>query len=155
MILTKGSKAPNFSLPDQNGKLTSLSEFLGKWVLLYFYPRDLTPGCTTEACSIRDLWDEFKKFNAIVLGVSTDSVKSHKKFETVHKLPFTILADEEKEVVKKYGVWGQKKFIGKTFDGTFRTSFLINPNGDIEKVYENVKPAEHATAVLADLKSLV
>lgn len=146
-----GQEAPTFMLPDQNGTMHSLSSYMGKWVLLYFYPKDDTPGCTIEACVIRDQFKDFERINAVILGVSTDSVQSHKKFSDTYKLPFTLLADEYKEVVGQYGVFGEKKFMGKTYIGTSRTSFLINPSGKIMKVYEKVKPEEHATEVLNDL----
>lgn len=149
-----GSAAPTFSLPDQTGKIHSLADYAGKWVLLYFYPKDDTPGCTTEACSIRDNWPKFKKAGVVVLGVSVDPVKSHAKFAEKYELPFTLLADEKKELVKAYGVWGQKKFMGRDYMGTFRTSFLIGPDGKIAKVYEDVKPADHAEEVLADVKAM-
>lgn len=153
-ILEVGTKAPSFELPDQDGALHKLSDYLGKWVLLYFYPKDDTPGCTIEACTIRDQFQDFQKIDAVVLGVSTDSVKSHKKFAATFSLPFTLLADENKEVVGQYGVFGEKKFMGKTYMGTNRTSFLIDREGVIAKVYEKVKPPEHAIEVLADLHTL-
>ncbi len=146
------SKAPTFTLPDQEGKMHSLSDYAGKWVLLYFYPKDDTPGCTKEACAIRDSWAEFKKLNAVVLGVSADAVKSHAKFVKKYELPFTILADEDKTVVNAYGVWGEKKFMGRSYQGIHRVSFLIDPKGNIAKVYEAVKPAIHAEEVLLDLE---
>jgi peroxiredoxin Q/BCP len=149
-----GKKAPAFTLPDQDGKIHSLKDYAGKWVLIYFYPKDDTPGCTIEACTIRDQFKDFKKIGAVVLGVSTDSVKSHKKFADAYELPFTLLADENKEMVGEYGVWGEKKFMGRTYMGTARTSFLINPEGKVAKVYENVKPPVHAAEVIADLKRL-
>lgn len=139
MKLKVGQKAPEFLLPDQDGKIHKLSDFLGKWVLLYFYPKDDTPGCTIEACSIRDSFVHFKKMKTIVLGVSADSVKSHKKFEERYKLPFPLLSDESKKTIKAYGV------------GIKRMSFLINPEGKISKIYEDVKPAAHAGEVLAHL----
>ncbi|MBI2550931.1 thioredoxin-dependent thiol peroxidase [Candidatus Uhrbacteria bacterium] len=152
MSLPIGSKAPAFFLPDHNGTIHSLADYQGKWVLLYFYPKDDTPGCTTEACAIRDEWKSFKKAGIVVLGVSKDSVKSHKKFVEKFDLPFTILADEEKEVIRKYKAWGEKKFMGRIYEGIMRWSYLIDPDGRIAKVYENVKPAEHAGEVLADVK---
>ncbi len=145
-------KAPDFTLPDQDGNVHSLSDYKGKKVLLYFYPKDDTPGCTTEACTIRDSYKDFEKMGLVVLGVSVDSVKSHKKFETKYKLPFTLLSDEKKEVMEKYGVWGKKKFMGREYEGTNRISFLIGEDGKILKVYETVKPAEHAGEVLSDAK---
>lgn len=151
---TVGQQAPEFTLPDQDGAKHALSSYLGKWVLLYFYPKDDTPGCTIEACTIRDQFKDFQKINAVVLGVSTDSVASHKKFALAYELPFTLLADENKEVVGQYGVFGEKKFMGRTYMGTSRTSFLIDPSGKVAKVYEKVKPELHAAEVLADLAIL-
>lgn len=149
-----GTQAPAFTLPDQEGKEHSLSGYKGRWVLLYFYPKDDTPGCTIEACAIRDQFKDFTKIGAVVLGVSTDSVASHKKFANAYKLPFTLLADVTKEVVGRYGVFGEKKFMGRTYLGTMRTSFLIDPKGKIVKVYEKVKPEIHAAEVIVDLKAL-
>jgi len=149
-----GSKAPEFTLPDQNGEGHSLKEYKGRWILIYFYPKDDTPGCTIEACTIRDQFKDFKKIGAEVIGVSTDSVKSHKKFADSYELPFTLLADENKEVVGEYGVFGEKKFMGRTYMGTKRMSFLVDPKGKIAKVYEKVKPLTHAAEVIADLKTL-
>lgn len=152
---TLGTQAPAFSLFDQDGKNHALSDYAGKWVLLYFYPKDDTPGCTIEACTIRDQFKDFNAIGAVVLGVSTDSVASHKKFATAYELPFTLLADVNKEVVGQYGVFGEKKFMGKVYMGTSRTSFLIDPSGKIAKVYEKVKPEVHAAEVISDLKALV
>ncbi len=148
MKLKIGDLAPDFELPDQNGKNHSLKYHRGQWILVYFYPKDDTPGCTKEACSIRDNFPHFKKSKIEVFGVSVDSVKSHEKFSEKYKLPFTLLADENKEVVKEYGVWGKKKFMGKEYEGTSRTSFLIDPKGKIAKIYEDVKPEIHAEEVL-------
>lgn len=153
-MLKVGEKAPEFSLPDQDGKSHSLADYRGQWVLLYFYPKDDTPGCTKQACAIRDSLPSFKQLSAVVFGISVDSVASHRKFADKYELPFTLLADENKEVVTMYGVWGKKKMMGKEFDGTIRTSFLINPDGIIEKVYEKVDPEGHADMVLADLQKL-
>ncbi|MSR87672.1 MAG: thioredoxin-dependent thiol peroxidase [Candidatus Zambryskibacteria bacterium] len=152
MTIRVGLKAPDFSLPDQNGKVHKLSTYKGKWVLLYFYPKDDTPGCTIEACTIRDQFQDFKKIKAVVLGVSKDSVESHKKFADTYKLPFTILSDEDKKIIKKYGVWGEKILYGKKYVGVNRTSFLIGPDGKVKKVYQNVKPPKHAEEVLRDIK---
>lgn len=146
------SKAPDFSLPDQTGKMHSLAEYKGRWVLLYFYPKDDTTGCTKEACAFRDAWAEFGKLNAVVLGISIDTVKSHDKFAKKYKLPFTILSDEKKEAVEAYGVWDEKSMYGRTYMGTLRTSFLIDPQGKIVKIYEKVKPEIHAEEVLMDLE---
>jgi len=154
MKLKIGDKAPQFLLTDQNGKEHRLSDYEGKWVLLYFYPKDDTPGCTKEACTIRDNYSDFKKNKVVVLGVSTDSVTKHKKFEEKYSLPFTLLSDEEKKVVNLYGVWGKKKFMGKEYMGTNRNSFLIDTSQNIVKIYEKVKPTEHAQEVLRDIKEL-
>lgn len=151
MKLVLKALAPNFTLADQDGKTHSLSDYKNSWVLLYFYPKDDTPGCTKEACAIRDNFPAFKKLKIQIFGISVDSVKSHKKFAEKYKLPFTLLADENKEVVKKYGVWAKKKFMGREYMGTLRTSFLINPKGKIAKIYESVKPDIHAEEVLKDL----
>lgn len=151
IALNIGNRAPEFWLADHTGKTHSLKEYRGKWVLLYFYPKDNTPGCTKEACGVRDLWSEFKKKDTVVLGVSTDTVLSHMKFRGKYQLPFALLADEKKVVVQKYGVWGEKKFMGRTYQGIKRTSFLIDPKGVIVKIYENVKPPTHAREVLDDI----
>jgi peroxiredoxin Q/BCP len=153
-MLQINEKALDFTLNDQNNQPHSLRDYKGKWVLLYFYPKDDTAGCTAEACSLRDNLPDFKSIDVTVLGVSTDTVDSHKNFANKYGLNFTILADPDKEVVNLYDVWGEKKFMGKTYMGTKRTSFLINPAGEIAKVYENVKPKEHAQEVLKDLKEL-
>jgi peroxiredoxin Q/BCP len=149
--LKVGIKAPEFDLPDQNGEMHSLKDYAGQWVLLYFYPKDDTPGCTAEACALRDNLPKFKKLKAQVFGVSTDSVKSHRKFADKFELPFTLLSDESKELVKAYDVYHPKKFMGREFLGTMRESFLIDDKGNIAKIYEGVKPADHADEVLADL----
>ena len=148
------TEAPDFTLPDEDGKLHTLSDYRGKWVLLYFYPKDDTTGCTKEACAIRDEFPRFNLVNATVLGVSVDSSASHKKFKAKYNLPFTLLADTEKKVVQLYGVWAKKQFMGREYDGTLRTSFLIDPLGYIEKIYEDVKPEIHAGEVLKDLQKL-
>lgn len=153
-MLKPGDKAPKFSLPDQDGKIRSLADYAGKWVLLYFYPKDDTPGCTTEACTFRDNLPKFKKGKVEVLGASIDPVKSHAKFVTKFKLPFTLLSDTEKTLVNDYGVWKKKKFMGREYMGIVRWSFLIDPTGRIAKIYENVKPAEHPAEVLADVITL-
>ncbi len=148
-----GQSAPDFTLPDQDGKPRTLSDYRGKHVLLYFYPKDDTTGCTREACAIRDAHPDFKKLDAVVFGISADSVASHKKFAEKYGLPFTLLADVEKKAIQAYGVWGRKKFMGREYDGIFRTSFLIDPDGTIKHVYEKVKPLTHAAEVLIDLKA--
>ena len=149
-----GQKAPAFTLPDQAGTEHSLKDYAGSWVLLYFYPKDDTPGCTKEACSFRDNLPKFKKVDAKIFGISVDSVKKHAKFAEKYELPFTLLADEEKTMVTDYAVWGKKKFMGREYMGTMRQSFLIDPKGKIAKIYETVKPEEHAAEVLLDLKAL-
>lgn len=154
MFPKKGTKAKNFTLPDQAGKLHTLKDYMGKWVVLYFYPKDDTPGCAVEACQFRDNFPKFKRSKAVVLGVSADAVKKHAKFVTKYELPFTLLADEEKKVVELYGVWAKKKFMGREYMGILRTSFLITPDGKIAKVYEDVKPSEHSLEVLRDIKEL-
>lgn len=146
--------APDFEAKDQDGKIHKLSDYKGKWVLIYFYPKDDTSGCTKEACVIRDMTPDFKKLDLTVLGVSKDSVRSHKRFEKKYDLPFTLLSDEDKEILNKYGVWAEKKFMGRVYMGTLRQSFLIDPKGKIAKVYENVKPETHAEEILEDLKTL-
>ncbi len=148
------TKAPDFTLLDQNEKSHTLSAYRGKWVLIYFYPKDDTPGCTKEACVLRDAFPAFEKLDVVILGISADTERSHKKFEEKYKLPFTLLADTEKTVVNAYGVWAPKKFMGREFVGILRTSFLIDPKGTIVKVYEKVKPELHAEEVLADLQAL-
>ncbi len=153
-MLTVGDKAPNFRLPDQDGAEHTLGEVKGQWALVYFYPKDDTPGCTKEACGIRDAFPKFKKLGLTVFGVSVDSVKKHAKFVEKYQLPFILLADEGKEMVEAYGVWGKKKFMGREYMGTNRVSFLIDPKGKIAKVYPQVKPEAHADEVLADVRAL-
>jgi len=149
-----GDRAPQFALADKKNKIHKLSDYAGSWVLIYFYPKDFTPGCTSQACSLRDSFPNFKSLNIKVLGISTDSVESHRQFSEKYKLPFTILSDSGKKAVNLYGVWGLKKFLGREFWGTKRTSFLINPEGKIVKIYEGVKPATHAQEVLKDLQEI-
>lgn len=145
-------KAIDFSLPDQNGKIHQLSNYKGKWVVLYFYPKDYTPGCTKEACGFRDEIAELKKLDVVVLGISADSVSSHKKFSEKYHLNFPLLSDEKKEVIKKYGAWGKKKFLGKEFEGILRITYLINPQSDIVKKFEKVKPNIHAKEIIEEIK---
>jgi peroxiredoxin Q/BCP len=149
--LKEGDQAPEFSAVTSGGGRTSLADLKGRNVILYFYPRDDTPGCTKEACAFRDHFADFKKKGAVVLGVSTDSAKSHDKFIAKYKLPFTLLADDEKKIVEAYGVWGEKSFLGKKYLGTHRVTFLIGPDGRIKKIWPKVKPEEHAQEVLAGL----
>jgi len=148
-------KASNFSLPDQDGTIHELSDYSGKWVVLYFYPKDDTPGCTKEACSFRDASQEFRDRGVVVLGVSKDSVASHKKFSEKYHLNFPILSDEDKRVIKAYKAWGMKKFMGKEFEGIIRTTYLINPEGEIAKIYPKVNPLIHAGEVLKDIEEYV
>ena len=147
-------KAFDFSLPDQNGEVHRLSDYRGKIVVLYFYPKDDTPGCTVEACSFRDNQEIFKENGVVILGVSKDTVVSHKKFAQKHNLRFTIFSDVEKKVIKKYKAWGTKKFLGKTFDGTLRKTYLIDKESNIFKVYDNVNPLTHAAEILKDKESI-
>ena len=149
--LLVGDKAPTFTVATSGGGKISLADYLGKNVILYFYPRDDTPGCTKEACAFRDGFADFKKKGAVIFGVSPDSVKSHDKFVEKFKLPFTLLADEDKKIVEAYGVWGEKSFMGKKYLGVSRVTFLIGPDGRIKKIWPTVKPEEHAAEVLAAL----
>ncbi len=149
--LKEGDVAPKFTVATSGGGKISLADYLGKNVILYFYPKDDTPGCTKEACAFRDNFSDFKKTGAVVLGVSPDSVKSHDKFVEKFKLPFTLLADEDKKIVEAYGVWGEKSFMGRKYMGTNRVTFLIGPDGKIKKIWPEVKPEEHAAEVLTAL----
>jgi peroxiredoxin Q/BCP len=147
--LKAGDVAPAFTAPANGGSRVSLADFKGKHVVLYFYPRDDTPGCTKEACAFRDQYAAIQGKGAVVLGVSTDPVKSHDKFVSKFKLPFPLLADEDRRIIEAYGVWGQKSFLGRKYMGTYRVTFLIGPDGRIQKIWPAVKPAEHAAEVLA------
>jgi len=151
--LKKGDPAPDFTAPTNGDGRIALSDFKGKHVILYFYPKDDTPGCTKEACAFRDSFAAFKKKGAAVLGVSVDSVKSHDKFAEKFKLPFTLVSDEEKKIVQAYGVWGEKSFMGRKYLGTHRVTFLIGPDGRIKNIWPKVKPDEHAEEVLAALSA--
>jgi thioredoxin-dependent peroxiredoxin len=151
MLIKENSIAPDFILPDENGTSHTLSEYRGKSVILYFYPADDTSGCTTEACNFRDDYSAYEKAGVVILGVSPDSSSSHLKFKAKYHLPFTLLADENRLVCQLYGVWGVKTSYGRQHEGVFRTTFLISPDGKIKKVFENVKPAEHSSEVLAAL----
>src|SRR5438132_6495841 len=150
--LKEGDEAPAFTATTNVGGTISLSDFKGRNVILYFYPKDDTPGCTKEACAFRDDFAAFKKKGAVVLGVSVDSVKSHDKFAEKFKLPFTLVSDEDKKIVQAYGVWGEKSFMGRTYLGTHRVTFLIGPDGRIKRIWPQVKPEEHAEEVLAALE---
>ncbi len=151
LTLKEGDKAPSFTAATSGGGKISLADCKGQNVVLYFYPRDDTPGCTKEACSFRDNFAEFKRRGVVVLGVSTDPVKSHDKFTEKFKLPFTLLADDDKKIVQAYGVWGEKKFMGRKHMGTHRVTFLIGEDGKIKKIWPKVKPDEHVAEVLAVL----
>lgn len=146
--ISEGSKAPGFTAKDQNGKTVSLSDYKGKKVALYFYPKDNTPTCTTQACNLRDNFSLLKKKGIAVIGVSIDEEKSHKKFEQKFDLPFTLLADPGHDIVEAYGVWGWKKFMGREFMGVHRTTFLINEKGIVEHIIEKVKSKEHTAQIL-------
>lgn len=154
MTLTAGTQAPDFVLKDENGIERKLSDYTGRPVVLYFYPKDDTPGCTTEACNFRDDYSAYEQAGVTILGVSPDTVKSHTKFKTKFDLPFTLLADEDHQVCEAYGVWGRKKFMGREYDGVFRTTFLIDQQGVISKVFENVKPAQHSAEVIEAFRQL-
>lgn len=149
--LKEGDPAPAFTALTQDGARVSLADYRGKHVILYFYPKDDTPGCTKEACGFRDQFDAFRKKGAVVLGVSTDPVKSHAKFVGKFKLPFTLLADEDKQIVNAYGVWGEKTFMGRKYQGTHRVTFLVGPDGKIRRIWPAVKPEQHPAEVLAEL----
>lgn len=149
--LKAGDKAPNFTAKDENGNALSLTDFKGKKVVLYFYPKDMTPGCTTQACNLRDNYTDLTSKGFEVIGVSADDEAKHLKFIAKHELPFHLIADTDKEVINAYGVWGPKKFMGKEYDGIHRTTFVIDENGNIELVIEKVKTKEHSTQILEAL----
>lgn len=146
-------KAKNFSLEDQDGKVWSLGDFAGKWLLIYFYPKDMTSGCTVEAEQFRDFYEDFKALGCEIVGVSCDSVDSHQKFVCKYNLPFPLLADVEKKMVEDYGVWVEKSMYGKKFMGISRESFLISPEGEVVKHFEKVKPEGHAEEVLGEIRN--
>lgn len=150
-MVSEGEPAPDFTLTSDAGERVRLSDFHGKPVVLYFYPKDDTPGCTAQACGIRDAYGEFERAGAVVLGVSPDDVTSHVKFRDKYGLPFTLLADPEHEVAEQYGVWGEKRYMGRTYLGVSRTTFLVAPDGTVAQVMHDVKPDAHAADVLAAL----
>lgn len=154
-MLKVGKKAPTFKLQDQDGVVHTHKEFQGKLTLLYFYPKDDTPGCTKEACAIADVFKDFKRMGVTVFGMSKDTVKSHKKFATKHNLPFTLLSDETMETITKYGAFVEKQMYGKPVRGTLRISYLIDREGKVAKVYPEVDPANHALELLKDLKQII
>jgi len=147
-MLKEGSTAPAFNTRDSEGRAVQLKDFRGKKVVLYFYPKDDTPGCTKEACSFRDAFADFEKRGIKVLGISTDNEASHKKFVQKYRLPFTLLTDTDHSISEKYGTYGQKKFMGRTYLGVYRKTFLIDEKGKIKRIFEKVKPDEHAREVL-------
>ncbi len=155
MPISSGIPAPQFSLPDETGKIRSLAEFRGHPVILYFYPKDDTPGCTTEACNFRDDYSQYSQAGVTILGVSADTSASHAKFKAKYGLPFPLLADAGHKVSDQYQVWGTKKNYGREYQGMLRTTFLIDGNGKILHVFENVKPAGHSAEVLAELNATV
>jgi peroxiredoxin Q/BCP len=150
-LLTEGDQAPDFTLTSDSGESIRLADLRGKQVVLYFYPKDDTPGCTTQACGIRDAYGEFERAGAVVLGVSPDNEQSHVKFKKKFELPFTLLADTDHSVSEAYGVWGEKSYMGKTYMGIERSTFVIGADGNLKKVMRKVKPATHADDVLAAL----
>jgi len=150
-MLTEGAKAPDFTLQDDAGATVSLKDFKGKTVVLYFYPKDDTPGCTKEACDFRDNEKKFKKQNTVILGVSADSTESHAKFKKKFDLPFSLLSDPGKKVIQSYGVWKEKSMYGKKYMGIERTTFVIDPNGNIAKIYPKVSVTDHIETVLNEL----
>jgi thioredoxin-dependent peroxiredoxin len=153
-VLEAGDRAPLFTLPDQNGDKVALKDFRGRPVVVYFYPKDATPGCTTQACGVRDHWAEFEAAGAVVLGISPDDVASHAKFAAKHDLPQTLLADPSKTVLEKYGAWGEKVLYGKKSVGVIRSTVLVGPDGRIAKVWKRVQTKTHADAVLKALADL-
>jgi thioredoxin-dependent peroxiredoxin len=150
-VLREGDPAPDFTLTSDRGKAVTLSSLRGRPVVLYFYPKDDTPGCTTQACGIRDAYGEFERAGAVVLGVSPDDESSHVEFRNKYELPFTLLADEDHAVAEEYGVWGEKKYMGKSYMGINRSTFVIDADGNVKKAMRDVKPATHADDVLAAL----
>ncbi|MGZ4289599.1 MAG: thioredoxin-dependent thiol peroxidase [Gaiellaceae bacterium] len=150
-MVEEGTQAPDFALTSDSGETVMLSDLRGRQVVLYFYPKDDTPGCTTQACGIRDVYGEFERAGAVVLGVSPDSEKSHVKFREKYELPFTLLADPDHAVADQYGVWGEKKYMGRTYEGVHRSTFVIGQDGTVKRVLHDVKPATHADDVLAAL----
>ncbi|HTI70130.1 MAG TPA: thioredoxin-dependent thiol peroxidase [Candidatus Limnocylindria bacterium] len=151
LALKVGDPAPAFSTPSTDGTVVTLSGLAGKHVILYFYPKDDTSGCTKEACAFRDAYSQFRAKGAVILGVSTDSVKSHAKFTDKYQLPFPLLADEDKKIVNAYGAWGEKSFMGRKYQGTYRITYHIDPKGKIAHIWPTVKPEAHAAEVLAAL----
>lgn len=154
MIIEPGNKAPEFCLPNQQNASICLSDYRGKWVILYFYPKDHTPGCTKEACAFRDTHDKLQAKDAVILGMSGDTAERHASFADKFNLPFELLADTEKEVMTQYGAWGEKKNFGRIYQGVKRMTYIIDPEGNVAKVFKTVKPATHAEQVLGALETL-
>jgi peroxiredoxin Q/BCP len=153
-MIQVGDKAPNIVLKNQDGIEVSLVDYSGKWVIIYIYPKDNTPGCTTQACEFNDLFNDFSSIDAVILGISPDNEKKHTNFIEKYNLNFTLLCDEEKITLKEYGAWGLKKLYGKEYEGVIRSTFIINPDGKIAKIYSKVKAKGHAQIVKEDLKQL-
>jgi len=153
MVLSEGLQAPEFELTDQEGNIRTLADFSGQTIVVYFYPKDDTPGCTKEACSFRDTYQDFKEAGVEIIGISPDSEKSHTKFIDKYDLPFILLSDPDHKTCVSYGVWGLKKYMGREYEGVYRTTFIIGPQGEIKRVFENVKPSEHSHEVLAAVKN--
>ncbi len=151
MVLSAGDRAPEFTLTDSKGESHRLSDYQGETIVLYFYPKDDTPGCTKEACSFRDNYQDFEEAGVEVIGISPDSEKSHSKFIQKYELPFTLLSDPDHQVCEAFGVWGLKKSFGREYEGVFRTTFVIGPDGKIKRVFENVKPSDHSQEVLEEV----
>ena len=148
-MLSEGAPMPEFSLPDQNGRIFNSKDYIGKPLVIYFYPKDNTPGCTKEACSFRDSYGEYQKMGITVVGISADSPNSHEKFAKKFNLPFILLADTEKTVLRAFGAWGEKKLYGKVYEGVIRSTFVFGPDGKVKKVFPKVSPEGHASEVLA------
>ena len=151
MVLSSGLEAPQFELKDGEGNVHTSQDFLGQTFVVYFYPKDETPGCTKEACSFRDSYADFKEAGVDIIGISPDSEKSHSRFIQKHELPFILLSDPDHKVCEAFGVWGPKKYMGREYEGVYRTTFVIGPDGMIKHVFENVKPADHSQEVLAEV----
>lgn len=153
MELKTGMKAPDFELKDDEGKVHKLSDYRGQTIVVYFYPKDNTTGCTKEACSFRDSYADFRSVDVEVIGISPDSEKSHSNFKEKYELPFTLLSDPGHKVCDAYGVWGSKKMMGREYEGVYRTTFIIGPEGKIKKVFENVNPTDHSLEVLEAVRA--
>lgn len=153
-MLETGQSVPQFSLPDQNGKIHNINDYKDQWVILYFYPKDLTPGCTTEACNFQEALPDFNAIDAVIFGISKDSPEQHKKFVSKYNLQFSLLSDEHSDVCEKFGVWQKKSNYGKEYMGIVRSTFLVNPEGKIARVYPKVNVKEHHQEILNDLKTL-